>query len=732
MRFDIINQDSFKIADAVNEYSQNFGPPAKKSHGERFSSLPKLKAHEAFPYGKPKSLKVCKNAGFCLGVEHAVKSTMSLDAGKQKSYLYGELIHNNIVVSFLKRKSWILANSIDEIEDGSLVVIRAHGISPQEEEKMRKKNLIIKDYTCPYVKAIHNIVRKAYLEGKQIIICGSLSHPEVYGINGECDFQALVVSSLEDCAKCTKILGFCQKTSILVSQTTFSVKKFEEIADFLKNKIAKLEIFGTICNATDTRQSESYDLASESDLMFVVGSIKSSNTLKLIETCRTVCKQTFLIESTGDLYDYLRTHSLRNKKVGITAAASSPESIIREVIQIMSEHEVLNQAKENLEQDVSFTEYLEQMPELRRGALVKGNIVRYDSEFVYLDIKDKSEGKVPLTEFTDPDFDLDKATSEHHLIEAVVRSVRNSDISKDILLSKSRADQAKSKKIIKEHFESKTPLSVKITTVVKDGVIANFGSLDIYIHKTQLDLKPVENLNDYKSKVLEVLITQFDDSNKRRIRVSASHRVLLAAERKEKAEQLWAGIAVGDIYEGTIRSMTNFGAFVDIGGVDGLIHVSELSWNRIKHPSEVVSVGDHVQVYVKDFDMDKKRISLGYKKIEDDPYYNIEERFPVGTVVSGKVMRIFAFGAFVEIAPNVDALCHISQISNVRITKPSEVLKEGMEVQAKVMEVSNEQRRVSISIKEVAPIDPVRETEEVSENPEEIPTEYIDDGSATA
>lgn len=392
----------------------------------------------------------------------------------------------------------------------------------------------------------------------------------------------------------------------------------------------------------------------------------------------------------------------------------------------MSEHEIKpnEQVKLVQEQDISFTEALNAIPELRRGATVRGTIVRYDSEYVYLDIKDKSEGKIPLREFTDPEFDLDKATSEHLELEAVVKSVHNSDMSKDILLSKSRAELGKQKKVLEEAFQNKTPIKVKVTGLVKDGVIAKFGEIDIYVHKTQLDLQPVENLQEYKGKELEILITQFDAENKRRLRVSGSRRVLLAADRKEKAAKLWESLAVGSICEGTVRNLADFGAFVDLGGVDGLVHISELSWNRIKHPSEVLSVGDKIQVYVKEFDADKKRISLGYKKIEDDPYYEIESRYPVGSVVSGKVLRMFPFGAFVEIAEGVDALCHISQISDVRIDKPSQVLKEGQVVEAKVLEVNNEQRRVSISIREVAPINPAKTEEEVAQ--EELPTEYID------
>lgn len=358
--------------------------------------------------------------------------------------------------------------------------------------------------------------------------------------------------------------------------------------------------------------------------------------------------------------------------------------------------------------DFSFSDFIDNIPQLKRGATVKGVVVRYDNDNVYVDVRDKSEGRIPRHEFDgDPDFDLDEAIANHTEIDVYVRNIRNSDMGKEIILSKARVDFGKYKALIEEAFAEKTPIQVKVVNIVKDGVIATYGGVDIYIHRTQLEMGTVTDLEDYKGKTLDILVTQYDP-DKKRLRVSGSRRALLNNMRKEKAEEVWSTIEVGREYTGTVRSLTDFGAFVDIGGVDGLVHVSELSWKRIRHPSEVVSVGDKINVYVKDFDPEKKRISLGYKRTTDDPYHDVESRFPVGSIVHGTVVRMFPFGAFVEIAPGVDALCHISQISNVRLSKPGDVLREGMEVDARVLEVSNDARRVSISIKEVEPIDPPR------------------------
>lgn len=379
----------------------------------------------------------------------------------------------------------------------------------------------------------------------------------------------------------------------------------------------------------------------------------------------------------------------------------------------MTENEVLQNQHEQV--DVNFSDFIDNIPHLKRGATIKGVLVRRDNESVYVDVRDKSEGKIPCHEFEgDPDFDLDQAIKDHAEIDVYVRNIRNSDMGKEIILSKARVDFAKYKGLIEEAYQNKTPVTVKVVNVVKDGVIASYGGVDIYIHRTQLEMGIVNDLEPYKGQNIDILVTQYDP-DKRRLRVSGSRRALLANERKEKAELLWGTIEAGKEYDGVVRSLTDFGAFVDIGGVDGLVHVSELSWNRIRHPSEVVKVGDPIHVYVKDFDAEKKRISLGYKRQADDPYHDVESRFPVGSIVRGIVVRMFPFGAFVEIAPGVDALCHISQISDVRLTKPNDVLAEGMEIDARVLEVSNEARRVSISIKEVEPINPVRPAEEAVE-----------------
>ncbi len=753
-------------------------------------------------------MKIIKAAtsGFCFGVSQAVRSADTMIGQKDDHpgplYMYGRLIHNDLVIDDLVSRGMRLARTIDEIEPGSQVLIRAHGVTPQEIEQLRQKHCVIIDRTCPFVGNIHRIVREAWQNGDRVIIAGSPRHPEVIGINGECEGRAVIVNSAAEAEQ----YPFIDQKHILVSQTTFSTSEYQQIKRILQKKIAKIEIFDTICITTENRQKEAAAIAGKVDVMFVLGSTSSSNTQKLLEICQSRCGETHLIEYPEQVNSILADRELESLTIGIIAGASTPERIIREVIHTMTDKEVVQnqqEEKQNLELeqvqeqvqeqavetaadqvepaaevqpeaaasetaeavvaeeaaeevvekkaaeaaesveaaesdagdevdasaaeaegtvdasvpdkedesaqesgDISFTDFIDNIPQLKRGATVKGVVVRYDNDHVYVDVRDKSEGRIPRHEFDgDPDFDLDEAIREHREIDVYVRNIRNSDFGKEIILSKARVDFGKYKGLIEEAYNDRTPIIVKVVNVVKDGVIASYGGVDIYIHRTQLEMGIVDDLEPYRGQTLEILVTQYDP-DKKRLRVSGSRRALLANERKKKAEELWQTIAVGNEYEGVVRSLTDFGAFVDIGGVDGLVHVSELSWKRIRHPSDVVSVGDKVNVHVKDFDAERKRISLGYKKLEDDPYHDVESRFPVGSIVRGIVVRMFPFGAFVEIAPGVDALCHISQIASVRLNKPNDVLTEGMEVDARVLEVSNESRRISISIKEVEPINP--------------------------
>lgn len=769
-------------------------------------------------------IELAKQAGFCPGVRLAVEAAYEAadENNAEPTWMLGEIVHNKLVVSELTEKGLKLADGVAEIPAGANVIIRAHGVSPAIISELEEKGCEIIDQTCPFVTNVQSLAARAKRENKGLIITGNPDHPEVQGLVGHYGSDPIIINSVEEAEDTV----FPEGEWILVSQTTFSAKQFSLISKIIRKKIAKVEIFDTICVTAANRQEEASDLAARSDLVLVLGSSTSSNTMKLMEVCVSQCSKVYLIENPEQIPMLFTRDDLVHKKIGITAGASTPQGMIREVIHKMREQEGLvaqeeketalahqpqeeqestaaeseeiietaepqaeaagdgvaevTEESETVEEtaaaaaeevaqpeaetkaqtdtaadesedkaevaedsqateeeateagetegpaeataeeaeaddeeqenaDVSFSDMIDSIPTLKRGSIVTGVVVRKDDNYVYVDVKDKSEGRIPLKEFeSDPEYDLEAAVENHAELEVYVRSIRNTEMGKEIMLSKARVDFSKHKAQIEKAFHDKTPVLVKVVNVVKDGVICAYGSVDIYVHRTQLELSIVDDLEPYRGQSFEILITQFD-TDRKRPKVAGSRRSLLQRERRKMAEDLWDNIEVDKIYTGTVRNLTDFGAFVDIGGVDGLVHISELSWKRIKHPSEVVSVGDKIEVIVKDFDRKAKRISLGYRREENDPYLNIEEKFPVGSIVRGIVVRMFNFGAFIEIAPGVDALCHISQISDYRLNRPNDVLEVGMEVDARVLEVSNETRRISISIREVEPINPSEE-----------------------
>ena len=629
-----------------------------------------------------------KSSGFCFGVKNAVTAAQNAVAARNDGrplVMLGEIVHNKYVVDELVKGGFTICEKAEDCPENAVVIIRAHGVTPEEIRILESKNCDIRDMTCPFVSKIHKIVKENAAKGMNIIIAGTKGHPEVTGILGEAEgygVKCAVIKAPED----LETLDFPLESAILISQTTFSSDTFKKIET--------------------------------SDSMIVIGSAHSSNTTKLLDICKGRCARTFLVNSGTEVRNLISEGKiLRTDKVGITAGASTPEAIILEVVQQMNEEEKIT----NQGFDTEFANAVDLIAQVRRGAVVKGTITSADDDYVYVDVHDKSEGRISRKEFdSDPDFDLEKAIADHTEVTVKVRSIKNSDQGKEIILSKNDVESEKGRAEIEEAFKNKTPIEVKITRTVKDGVIGSYKGVDIYIHRTQIKTGEVKDLESYVGQVLEIVVTKFD-TEKGRLRISGSHRIIASEERRKKSAEIWDNIEEGKHYTGVVRSLVDFGAFIDIGGVDGLVHVSELSWSRNAKPSDVLKVGEEVDVYVKSFDKETKKISLGYKKLEDDPYYNIEERMPVGCIVQGTVVRLTKFGAFVQLEPDLDALCHVSQISSRRLEKPEDVLSVGQVVQAKVIKIEPEERRISISIKEVAPIDPEIEEVPAEEAAEEAP-----------
>ena len=663
-------------------------------------------------------IKVAKNAGFCFGVDKAVKTSLELNYDGNK-YTMGKLIHNKNVIDELEKKGIHAINDIDILKEGDCVIIRAHGIGEKLFDDLKRLNVEIIDATCPYVKRIHDIVKKEFEARNKIIIVGDSEHPEVVGINGWCEGKALIIPDIKDAQQ----LPYYDQNAVIVSQTTYNKAKYEDICEVIKKKFAFVLKFDTICNATVQRQSEADKLSREVEAMIVIGGKNSSNTQKLFEICKQNCSVTYLIENADELPHIDK----KIRTVGITAGASTPEKVIKEVIFHMED--MMN----GHEGDIDFSEALElTLTELKTNEVVKGKIIGYNNNNVFVDLGYKADGLIPMEEFLDdPDFDPEKELKAGNEIEVLIMKINDGE--GNVALSKKKVDFIRGFELAEEAFKNNTQIEVIIKEIVKGGAVADFKGVRIFIPASQISDRFVKDLEPYKGKKVKLVITEM--ANRRR--VVGSCRAIIEAEKAVKAEAFWSEVEIGKEYTGTVKSLTSFGVFVDLGGVDGLVHVSELSWKRVEDPSSIMKVDDVVTVRVINFDKEKKKISLGYRKLEDNPWYNIEEKYSAGSIVTGTVLRMVPFGVFVELEEGVEGLVHISQISSVRIGRPEEVLEVGQKVEMKIIDINTELKKISLSIKEVQPIDPQREEGEEAEESskestyEKTPTGHSEEMSNT-
>ena len=656
-----------------------------------------------------KEIVVAKTAGFCYGVKRAVQNTYAEAEKDTNTVTLGDLIHNKTVISKLSDMGVKSYESVEEIPDNSKVIIRAHGVGKKTISDLEKRGLEYIDLTCPHVKKIHNIVAEHYEKGYQIVIIGDRFHPEVVGINGWCENSAFITYSTEE----NYPLDLSKDKVCIVAQTTINKNIFIQIVQNLKNTCQSALVFDTICRATKERQDEAKLIAENADIMFVIGSAKSSNSQKLFEIARSECPQSYFIENFEDIPQNIY---LKNKRIGITAGASTPGSIIEEVYTTMDE---------KIKNEENFAELFEQYESktLNNGDIIDGTVVEVRDNEVIVDLGGfKYNGQLAADQLTDDPFQkTTDIVKEGDKITVYVVGVN--DAEGKVVLSRKKLVAMESWNKIKEAYDNGDVLTAKIIKVVKGGVVALAESYQIFVPAKQIALRYIQDLESLLNTEIKVKLIDIDE---RRKRVVGSARVLLAAEKQAIEEKFWADCEVGKEYTGTVKSLTSFGAFVDIGGVDGLVHISELSWNKINHPSEVVKEGDVLTVYVKDINAETKKISLGYKKAEDDPWVIAKTKINVDDVVKCKIVRIMPFGAFAQIIPNVDGLIHISQIADRRIEKPEDVLTIGDEVEAKVTEINWETKKISLSIRAlIAPPVVEKAAEEVPVEVEEVTDEVV-------
>lgn len=686
------------------------------------------------------TITLAKTAGFCFGVDKAVAKVYELLDGGRKVCTLGPIIHNPQFIEYLEGRGVLTVSEPAGVPEGYVLLIRTHGIKREVLEQVEQMGIEYHDMTCPFVRKIQKIVERQSSPENLLLIAGDASHPEVVAIRSYAKGQSFVFKNAGELAEfAEENPGFSEKQVILVAQTTFSVEEFEKSLKLIEKLYTKAQIFDTICNATIERQKEAKLLSLSHDCMVVVGGRTSSNTEKL-RSLAAKNSRTYLVEKAEELFS-LDFSNCSN--VGITAGASTPDSIIKEVRNTMSDiikenenlpveevaaEEAAEEVKEEVAAEIaeetteeavaekeinydelSFEEALEEsLKSMNSDQKVKGVVVSILPTEIQVDIGRKQTGYVPYDEYSaDPDANPAAELKVGDELDLMI--MKTNDAEGTVMLSKRRLDASKQWEEIIQAEKEETVLEGKVVEVINKGVLVYIKGIRLFIPASLATASRNDRLEDLLNKTVRFIIIDVD---KRRRRAVGSIRAVVKAERKAAEQELWSTIDVGMKYDGKVVSLTDFGAFVDIGGAHGLAHRSELSWTRIKHPSDVVSVGDEVEVYVKGIDKDKKKISLGYKKSEENPWEILRNDYPVGSVVEVKIAGLTAFGAFGSIIPGVDGLIHISQISNKRIAQPQDALSLGDVVDAKIIDIDFEKKRVSLSMR--ALIEP--EEEEVEED----------------
>lgn len=632
-------------------------------------------------------IKVAKSAGFCFGVDRAVKIVYSETELNEKVATLGPIIHNPNVVDDLAKKGVRIIDKVSDSYKGEKIIIRSHGVAKSVYDELAENNFDYTDATCPFVARIHKIVTEKTNDGYFIMIAGDENHPEVQGIIGHCRDNFQIFTDKYDFEKkIKKIYELLQKKVAIIAQTTYNNILWIDCITVAKKDYPNVEIYDTICNATSNRQAEAIELALESDIMIVVGGKHSSNTVKLKDICEKYTT-TYQIETAEEL-DFIDFSP--RVKVGITAGASTPAYIIKEVKTHMAE--ILN----NFEEDINFEEALEQsFKKIHTGERVKGYVAAINNSEVIVDVGTKHTGYIPLSELTDnPNVKPADLVNVGDEIDLIV--IKINDQEGIVTLSKKKVDaQVGFEKVIKAK-EDESILEGVVTNAVKGGIIVLYEGVRIFIPASQSGVPRTENPDVLLKKNVKFVIIEV---NEQRNRAVGSIKAVQKAAKEEAKAKFWETAEVGATYKGEVKSLTSYGAFVDLGGIDGMVHISELSWGRIKHPSEVVKIGDTLEVYVKDLNAEKNRISLGYKKTEDNPWEIFSNNYKVGDVTSAKIVSIMPFGAFAEICDGIDGLIHISQVADKRIDNVKDVLSIGQEIDVKITEIDLDKKRISISMR---------------------------------
>lgn len=654
---------------------------------------------------KGRTITLADHSGFCFGVKQAVDlvfSTIRENEGGSPVFTYGPIIHNNDVISELAEKGVRICEDIDELPENAVIVTRSHGISKSIQERLEKKAEKVIDATCPHVKRIHLLVEKAYSEGFQIVIVGDPEHPEVKGINGWCDDTAVIIDRASG-AEAIRPDG----KYFVAAQTTLNEKLWNECASAITERCGTAVLNRTICHATADRQNDCYELAKESDAMFIIGSHSSSNTKKLFDTASMACSNTYFVENSA----FLPLKGIEKyNKIGISGGASAPVRIIKEVIAHMSEV-ITNNVDEANDMNALMDEIEKSLRMPQRGEIVKGEVIQVGSREIYVNLGCKKDGIIPKDELAlESGQEIDTQFKMGDVVEAKV--LKNDDGEGNILLSRKKLEISEHWAEIIKAYEDKSYIDVKLIREVKGGVIALYKEVSGFIPMSQINDRYVESAQEFIGQTFTVKVTRVEP---RKNKAVFSHKAFLIEEKNKKISAIWDSLNVGDVIEGTVMRFTDYGAFVDIGGIDGLLHISEISWGKLRHPQEVLKINQKINVKILSMNQEKGKISLGLKQLTPEPWSVINEKYQVGQVVQGKVVQIKDYGAFVELEPGLDGLVHISEIAPKRVNNIADEISIGDSVSTKILDIDEEKKRISLSIKAALGTEEAAEAEEAAE-----------------
>ena len=633
------------------------------------------------------------HSGFCFGVEKAIDKTFEqIDRAKKDcrtTYTCGNLIHNSAVTDKVASMGVKTISSLDEAKEGDVVIVRSHGEPKEFYDQAELKNIELIDTTCVFVTKIHNLVLSAHKDGRPVIIIGSANHQEVKATNGWCDYAGIILENEEKAEQFVNNFN-SDKIPLIVCQTTIKRELLDSILRVFDEKSFKYEIKNTICNATRDRQESCAKLSEKVDVMVVIGDPNSSNSKKLYEIAKKTCKNALFIQDISDL----ELKELGNyNKIGVTAGASTPEWIIKEVIASMSENVTANVDHNPMLDYMDDIENSLRLP--RPGEIVDGTVHQVMDNEVIVNIGCKKDGILLKNEVSlEPGQTLADLFKEGDEIQAKV--MKSDDGEGGILLSKKRLEMNENFKELAAAQTNKEIISVKLVKSVNSGVIAAYKEISGFIPLSQLSDRYVENADEFLGQTVDVEVIKVDNKRNRAV---FSRKAVLVDEKRKQVAEIWANLNVGDVVEGKVMRFTDYGAFVDIGGVDGLLHISEISWGKLKHPKEVLNIGDIINVKILALNEEKGKISLGLKQTQPEPWSLVGSKYEIGQIIEGKVVQIKDYGAFVELEAGLDGLVHISEIANRRVENVSDELELGDSITAKIMEIDADRKRISLSIK---------------------------------